>query len=175
LQRLVAEGALEVHANRRVSLPPMTLGRFDELTRIRVELEGLATECAVLHAAPKDLDRLARLNDELVILAHKKKLSDYLARNRQFHLLLYGLSDMQELLAIIDSLWLRIGPFLNHSRVALLAAHDSDDNILRNHALAIEALRRGDGPAARAAIGRDLTEAAAVIRTTLQARDTAVA
>src|SRR4249920_1390009 len=44
LRRLVAEHVLVLLPNRSVALPVFTRERFDEITRIRTSLEGLAAE-----------------------------------------------------------------------------------------------------------------------------------
>ena len=46
MQRLVAEQALEVTTNRAMRVPTMTASQFREITTIRINLEGLATEQA---------------------------------------------------------------------------------------------------------------------------------
>src|SRR5262245_16086529 len=44
VQRLAAEGALEVLPNRAIRVPLMTKGRVDEILRVRLTLEGMAVE-----------------------------------------------------------------------------------------------------------------------------------
>src|SRR4051794_6599884 len=56
--RLVAEGALAMTPTRRVSVPAMTPGRFDELVRARILLES---EAAVRAMPDIDAGRLAAL------------------------------------------------------------------------------------------------------------------
>ena len=49
LRRLVAEHILVLLPNRSVSLPVLTTDKFEEITRIRLSLEGLAAEEATRH------------------------------------------------------------------------------------------------------------------------------
>ena len=49
LRRLVAERALEMLPTRSVTLPLMTAERFDEISRLRIALEGLASEAGAAH------------------------------------------------------------------------------------------------------------------------------
>lgn len=44
LNRLVAEKALTVVSGRSVGIPPLTVDRLDDLRRVRIEIEGVATE-----------------------------------------------------------------------------------------------------------------------------------
>ncbi|CAE6723014.1 MULTISPECIES: GntR family transcriptional regulator [Paraburkholderia] len=46
MQRLVAEQALGVTSSRAMRVPTMTDSQFREITRIRINVEGLATEQA---------------------------------------------------------------------------------------------------------------------------------
>ena len=46
LSILAAEGALEFGANRTLMVPPLSVDRLAEITRIRIALEGLAAERA---------------------------------------------------------------------------------------------------------------------------------
>jgi DNA-binding GntR family transcriptional regulator len=69
---------------------------------------------------------------------------------------------MPHLLQMIESLWLQVGPVINLDlrasgrRLHAVEAH-------KHHARLIEALRRGDGAAARKAIGDDIRTAAEFI------------
>ncbi len=44
VHRLVAEQALELTPNRALRVPRMSVSQFEEITKIRIELEGLATQ-----------------------------------------------------------------------------------------------------------------------------------
>ena len=50
VQRLVAEQALELAPNRTLRVPTMSADQFREITRIRINLEGLAAASAALDA-----------------------------------------------------------------------------------------------------------------------------
>jgi DNA-binding GntR family transcriptional regulator len=60
---LAAEGALEILPNRAMRVPLMTKGKFSELLKIRLALEGLAVEHAASHIRPDELDEVARLHE----------------------------------------------------------------------------------------------------------------
>lgn len=82
VRRLSSENAIEVLGNRRLRLPEMTPGRFEELVRLRIALEThaatrafpwlsdiaiarLAGSCRMDAAlAARDLDGLTRLNEQ---------------------------------------------------------------------------------------------------------------
>ncbi|MCB2527234.1 FCD domain-containing protein, partial [Listeria monocytogenes] len=69
-----------------------------------------------------------------------------------FHLTLYRACGNPVLLRLIETLWLQVGPFFNR----LFTEADLSLRLNDFHEDALDALRRGDGPAARAAIEQDL-------------------
>lgn len=64
VHRLVAEQALELTPNRALRVPLMTESAFREITRIRVNLEGLATEQAARQLPAAGLERIAALQED---------------------------------------------------------------------------------------------------------------
>lgn len=160
LGRLVAEHVLELRPSRSVALPVLHRERFREITRIRVALEGLAAEEGARGIGEEDIRRMAALNAEMegpgAALA-----PEALECNRQFHFALYRAARMPTLLALIESLWLQIGPLLNiHMRD--LAARRARPLQL-HHRRVLEALAQRDGAGARAAIVADIEDAAETI------------
>ena len=65
LRRLVAERALEMLPTRSVTLPLMTAERFDEISRLRIALEGLAAEAGAQHLTRDALRRLQQAHAEM--------------------------------------------------------------------------------------------------------------
>lgn len=157
LRRLVTERALEVLPNRSVSIPVMTAEKFQEISMIRIALEGMAAERAAGRIAPEDVGRMEHLNREMMGREAARKRT-YLAKNQEFHFLLYRNAGMPQLVDMIESLWLQTGPLLNHvvnaAGVKVAADH---------HGAALAALRRRDGAATRAAIEADIRDAATMI------------
>jgi DNA-binding GntR family transcriptional regulator len=158
LHRLLTEGALELRANRSFVLPILSVEDFDEITRIRLSVEGLATELATPRLAPQDLRRLREINREMFD-GPQKPPADYLGPNQQFHFLIYGAADMPRLTRIIESLWLQIGPLLN-----IVTAAPEVASGRRLHEAIVKALAAGRAADAAAAIRADIGHAATVIR-----------
>ncbi|WP_298965577.1 GntR family transcriptional regulator [uncultured Methylobacterium sp.] len=164
VSRLVADEALEVLPNRAVSVPLIDAGRFRELTRVRVLIEGFAAREA---AARRDDDDLAAVEGHDAAFRHETLAEDpdldrAVRANKDLHFAVYEAARMPSLMAIIEGLWLRIGPVLNlDMRVSgrRIAAGGAE----RHHARLVEALRARDGDAAQAALVADIEEAAAFI------------
>lgn len=152
LQRLVAEGVLEAEPQRSVQVPAMTAQRYQDLFQVRLPLEGLAVELAVPRLDNAQLDHLQDCLTRMDSAIESRRIGDYLEANSQFHLGLYSACGNPELLRAIERLWLQIGPFFNRLFT------DADLSLRLNdfHGDALQALRSGDGKAARQAIEQDL-------------------
>jgi DNA-binding GntR family transcriptional regulator len=160
IRRLAAEGVLESLPNRTVTVPRLTAARFREIRDIRIALEGMATEAAADAISACDLALLEDLHRRMRNLRSHDR-TEYLPLNRRFHFTIYQASGMVTVVSIVDPLWLRIGPLLHSvTKHGLNKAQDHHDD-------ALEALRAGDGPAARCAIESDISEAADQVLKTL--------
>lgn len=153
LRRLVSERALEVHGNRRVSVPTMTRRKFDDLCAVRVSLETLAAERAMPHIDADHLERLRRLDAEVDEAVENGEINRYLQRHREFHFSIYELGSAEVLMPLIESVWLQFSPFLR-----LVVSHIGVDYIVDRHADALNALERQDHAALRFAIEADVRE-----------------
>jgi DNA-binding GntR family transcriptional regulator len=162
LHRLVAEKALTVVAGRSVGIPPLNIDRLEDLTRARIEIEGVATEWAAHVISAADL---AKLDDLIATMEAAQAAGDgkrYVPANRDFHFTVYRAAGSETLLSIIESLWLRIGPYFDLLNAAGgLRASNAEHRRIR------DALGRGDGMEARTALKADIEGAAKTLRTLL--------
>lgn len=152
--QLVAERALTMNLNRSVTVPVLSKAQFIELRDIRVALERLASRCAAPHASPTAIDAAEALHRRMIAA---KRAGDYPATmrlNREVHFAVYQLSERPELVALIESLWIRTGPYLN------LIYHHVDPTTIEPHPheRLFEALRAGDPEACAAATERDIID-----------------
>lgn len=161
VHRLVAEQALELTPNRALRVPLMTESAFREITRIRVNLEGLATEQAARQLPATGLERIAALQDRFAaeMASASPDGARLIAFNKDFHFAVYSAAGMPMLLQMIEALWLRIGPILNH-HMRSGSRRVSEQVAVGHHARLVEALRRGDAPAAKEALRGDIESAA---------------
>lgn len=160
LQRLMAERALEVLPNRSARVPLTDRAEFDELTNIRIALEGLAVEAAPAHLTKEDLSLIEHLNAQMSEAILNGDAAGILESNMAFHFTIYRAAVGPLLFGIIESLWVRIGPLL----VVPLRHLASKDMVfgsgLDRHREVIAALRVGNGKSARDGIESDIQEAA---------------
>lgn len=163
--RLVADEALEVLPNRAISVPLMTARRFDELTTVRLAIEGFAAETAATARSARHLARVRRYDQEFrrQCRSASPDVAAAVRANQALHFSVYAAAALPSLVSIIEGLWLRIGPVLNldmrasSERLRLGAAELCHRNL-------VAALEASDGKAARQAIEADIRGAAAFIR-----------
>lgn len=156
LRRLLAERILVMDGPRRYRLRVLSRAEFEEILSLRLGLEGDLTEAAALNAGRPDI---AKLDD--IQRRFEESLNsggNFLEANQDFHFALYTLAERPITLSLVRSLWMQVGPLLNHYRTrqgGVLA--------VEHHRALLEALRKRDTAAARAAISADLHDAARVI------------
>lgn len=158
--QLVADQALEVAPNRSVRVPLMSAGQFQEITQIRLQIEGYAVEQAAQNSPPELIAALRRLNDQLSLAmeAAGENKAAVVLLNKELHFLVYAAAGMPMLVKMIESLWLKIGPVLNYDLRA--GSERTRKKIaVEHHARMIAALERGDARLAREALHSDIESA----------------
>lgn len=162
--RLVAERALEVTPKRAVQVPLMSAPQFRELTTIRLGVEGFAAE----HAARRGggVERAALRRHEAAFRRESERrvpdIDAAIVANANLHFAVYRATGMPALTAIIEGLWLRIGPVLN---LDMRAGADrlASGVAVRCHAALVAAIERGDAAMARDVLLEDIGSTAAFI------------
>ena len=165
ISKLAADEALEILRNKSVRVPVMTRSRFQELVVIRLVVEGLAVETAARRITGEQLSALTALEKAFAqeIVLAKPDVNQIIQINKQLHFTAYAAAGMPTLSSLIEGLWLRIGPVLNLDlRNSASRRHSDLPSVTAHHAL-VNALRAGDGGAAKAALARDIESAAEVI------------
>ncbi len=165
LTRLAAERALVDGPNRALMVPPMTVAMLDELRDVRIALEGCVAERATARMSEAEIGEVRALCETMHDHAEAGETRDYLRTNFAFHRAIYRHGASESTLAIIENLWMRIGPFLNmvapdvpHMRRSMVA-----------HRAIVDALARRDGAGARAGIALDIDGAAHDLNASLEA------
>jgi DNA-binding GntR family transcriptional regulator len=159
MNRLIAEGAFELRANRTVIVPVLSRHEFDELTDVRCHIEGLAAAQAVERVEPAHIERLREIDRAMRSAGRRGDADTYLDGNFQFHFVIYRLGASPFTLSIIERLWVRVGPLL---RSCFNETGFSDSS--RHHARIVDSLAGGHADALRQAIVDDIAVAAQTIR-----------
>ena len=147
VRRLITERALQALPNRTIIVPDLTRERIDEIYKIRVALEGLATEEAALRTTPATIKELRALQDQIEAALRDADIARFTELNWRFHFKIYAAAGLTQLTEIIEGLWLQIGPSIWRQR-----PQDDADAIAKRHRKMIAALDAGDAVAARAAV-----------------------
>jgi DNA-binding GntR family transcriptional regulator len=154
INRLTIEGALIYTGPKTVVVPRLDARAVEEITLIRLALEGLAAERAAIHGTQEVIAKLEAIQVLIEAALARGHYADVLWHNKEFHFLIYRLSGLPQLLVMIEPLWLRIGASLNNLYPEFAEAKYG----VHNHRAAIEALSEQDGHGLRAAIESDIRD-----------------
>ena len=148
LLRLVSEQALCLDERGSATVPLMTRSDFGELAEMRGDLEARAAERAVEFATEADIDAIERINAGCVAAHRHDQHLAMLDANAEFHRLICRAGRAPLILHTLEGLWMRLGPLYALGFDRPLRPLDADGH---PHDRLIEALRRRDPTAARAA------------------------
>ncbi|MFT6658318.1 GntR family transcriptional regulator [Maritalea sp.] len=160
IRRLVAEGALEMHGNRRISVPEMDEKRIDEILAVRLMLEPELAKRAITNA---DVKLLGAIDDQMDKAIQEGSVDDYLKCNFAFHFALYRASNANIMISIAESLWLQMAPYMR-----VVCGRVGTSNLEDQHKRAISAIEAQNIGALQAAIIEDISSGATFVRTTPQ-------
>jgi DNA-binding GntR family transcriptional regulator len=153
LHRLVSEGALELLDNRRVRVPDLDPQSFEEVLEARVALETRAAERAMPFIDDRRLARMRAFDqqaDQALAIGNFGRLVE---ANFDFHRCLYEARPGTVMLPLIESLWLRLGPFMRRAGETLSQTYQVD-----RHAEALIAIVQRDAEALKVAIAADIRD-----------------
>lgn len=158
LRRLGAEGAVEIRMNGSAYVPDVTQEALDDIIRARLALEGLATELAVQRITDDEARALSDLEARHRATVELRDVYEMLERNRDFHFAIYAAARSPVLLSLIESLWLRYGPFMRllSKHIAPELASGTHEPFLQGHREIVAAIRARDAVRAREALCRDI-------------------
>jgi len=114
LLRLVSAGALDATPAQAFLVPKIPLARYQEITLIRKNLEGLAVLEASQRVTPAAIEQLTVLNARFMAAKVAENVEEALQANREFRFALYALANMPTLTTLIEQLWVQIGPCFNY-------------------------------------------------------------
>ena len=105
LHKLETEGLVTFYPRRGAVVTSITLEEFDEIYRIREELELLAVRWAGEHMAEFDLPRLRELFASLQDSEDRGDIEQRMRTVREFHFAILRMARRAHLFRIIESLW----------------------------------------------------------------------
>lgn len=153
LRRLVAEGALMLSSSGRVTTPELTNDRIEELAALRALIEPELASRALPRAHLALIDRLSAINTANAEAVAKQDAVAYIRTNLEFHRTLYLRAQAPAMLAVIETIWLQLGPTMRALYTKLRRNEPP-----RHHRMILAALRAGDEPGLRLAVRTDVTQ-----------------
>ena len=153
LRRLVAEGALTLSSSGRVATPELSNERIEELASIRALIEPEMASRALPRAHMALVDRLQAINSAVSEAVAKRDAVAYIRANLEFHRTLYLRAQSPAMLAIVETVWLQLGPTMP---LVYERARSNDPPV--QHRSILAALRAGDEPGLRLAVRTDVTQ-----------------
>jgi DNA-binding GntR family transcriptional regulator len=156
ITRLAASGAVEILPTKSVRVPIMTRAMFQELTTVRVEIEGYAAEQAATRRSDEQLKLIKQYDDAFrdAVFGDHPNNKDALKANRNLHFTIYRASGFPILVRITEMLWLQVGPiiYVDLETSGGWRARSAVDH----HRRIVEAIQNRDASGAREALVGDL-------------------
>ena len=153
VRRLAAEGAFTISSSGRISTPELSPERIEELAAIRALLEPEMASRALPRAHFALIDRLAAINALNGEAVMNQDAVAYVRTNLEFHRTLYLRAQTPAMLAMIETVWLQLGPTMR-----VLYQKMRRRELPQHHRLILAALRAGDEPGLRLAVRTDVTQ-----------------
>ena len=153
MRRLAAEGALTISSSGRISTPELTPERIEELAAVRALLEPEMAARALPRVHFALIDRLATINTANADAVMNQDAVAYVRTNLEFHRTLYLRAQTPAVLAMIETVWLQLGPTMR-----ALYQKIRRRELPQHHRLILAALKAGDEPGLRLAVRTDVTQ-----------------
>lgn len=157
VRRLSSESAIEVLGNRRLRVPFMTSGRFDELVQLRTVLELHAAARSLPYVSDMVINQMVKIDNELDASVVENDPVEMTRLNHAFHRALYCLNPDQAVIPLIESIWLQLGPFQRQ----MMATHQHHYSVDRHKEILV-ALNKRDVQSLTTALIADIQEGLAL-------------
>lgn len=148
LRLLASSGLVEMRARQGAIVATLTIPKLIEMFQVMAELEGLCARLAARRASPQKLKALEESHEACAKTVADNDPDAFLDANRVFHETLYAASSNQYLEDMTKALRNRVAPYRRYVTYypGRMAAS------IPEHALVLDAIRRGDGEAAHRAM-----------------------
>jgi DNA-binding GntR family transcriptional regulator len=155
VKRLIAERALELHPNRRISIPAIDKTKFQDIHFARLSLEPELAIKAIPFINKKTIASLKKIDSAMDDAIATGDVVSYMRSNHAFHFTIYKTAKSAVLSGLVESLWLQFAPYLSTSFGKFGTSIMLDDD---HHKKAISGLERRHAEDVRAAIHEDIQQ-----------------
>lgn len=153
IRRLSSERAVEVLDNRRIKVPQMQIGRFNELIELRIVLECHAGRRALPYISDVIIGHLEQIDGQMDASITGQDYDLLTQLNLEFHRQLYMSNPDQAVMPLIESAWLQLGPFQRR-----VLKDVSSYYLVDHHKTLLEALRERNEEKLTHAITEDIRD-----------------
>jgi GntR family colanic acid and biofilm gene transcriptional regulator len=158
--RLVADGVLRVTEKNAIIVPERNEHEIDEIFAVRRTLEGEMAMAAAPNFSIREIKFLTETQNRFLQALDVGNYKEVLQLNSEFHFAIYELANSPLRLAIVQMLWLRIGPTLRYMYPFLHKGRADH----RRHEDIIDAATRHHPESLRAALLADLDSSQDALR-----------
>ena len=163
IRRLISDGALIFHGNRRVSVPLLDINDIDQLIFARISIETELSRRSTDKIPASGVDHLERIDKRLDRMIEDGDVGGYLRLNHAFHRALYSFAEAPILVDLAERLWLRFGPSLR-----IVCGRFGTQSLPDRHKDIITALRDRKAERAAIATGHDIEQGMSMVRDALK-------
>jgi DNA-binding GntR family transcriptional regulator len=159
LKRLISEGAFKAMPNRSARVPVLEKKEIIQLCELRQYLEAKAAFLAAQNISLHQIEHLRTFHEGMIAAVATGDLAEYKRLNMAFHFEIYRIAHNEPLESLIDTLWLRMAPFISRTINWLDTVPGRFAEIANcRHAEILAAFQNRDAEAARTAMHADLSE-----------------
>jgi len=159
LQEMANQGIVELIPRRGARVANWTITDFENFSRVRLVLEGLAAEQAASRITSDELGKLLALSDVIREAAEKKAVQQAIDADIKFHYQVVKYSGNQPLIHVYELMLLRIKMFLITEK-SLFPSEFGYEHALKKHEALCDAFRRKDASLAKQLMVDHINESA---------------
>ncbi|MEG1311362.1 MAG: GntR family transcriptional regulator [Romboutsia sp.] len=145
IRKLELEGLVVMLPRKGAYVANMSLKDIIDVLEIRASLEGLSASLAAERISPEDIDRLEKISKEFEESTIASDVDILLKKDVEFHECIFESTNNKKLHSLINSLWEQVYRF----RVTYISDYDSSINIVNEHKLILDAIKKGDNELAK--------------------------
>lgn len=145
IRKLELEGLVVMLPRKGAYVANMSLKDIIDVLEIRASLEGLSAYLAAERISEEDIKKLEKIADDFKKSANDLDVESSLKMDVEFHECIFKATNNKRLHQLINSLWEQVYRF----RVTYISDYDSSVNIIKEHELILDAIKKGDSELAK--------------------------
>jgi DNA-binding GntR family transcriptional regulator len=159
IKRLISEGAFTALPNRSARVPVLDVREITQYCELRVLLESEAAAAAAANITLHQIGALRAWHERMIECVRSAHLDEYKRLNMAFHFEIYRIADNPPLASLIETLWLRMAPFISRTINWVTSVPGRFEAIATSrHEELLIAFQKRDVEGARAAMRDDIGE-----------------